>query len=857
MRFALPFLFLFVISLNSSAQFSDDFSDGNYTINPAWVGDTASYVVNNGELQLMAPSAGRFQMATSSGAIWNAFWECKVRMDFNPSSSNFGRFYLISDTAILSGNLNGYFIQFGGSSDEVSLYRQDGTSIVEIVDGRDKTLDKSINSFLVRAERDSLGNWKLFSDTSASLSGFQLEGNTRDTTYEKAQYSGVFCQNTITRADKFFFDDFMVQGKAIVDTTPARLVSAGFINQTQIKLEYNEKLAQASSAPGNFALSGGLGTPSMVSLDHDELTLQWAGGVNNGSKVELIIDGITDVAGNPSPRDTLILTYYQPQQYDLLITEVFADPDPAVGLPQHEFLELHNRSAFSINLKGMLLSDATSTEILPQHTLDTGSYLIICKPEAVADYQGAGSVIGLDGFPSLNNDSDQIRIEDSLGNLLHFVNYEKSWYQDPLKEDGGWSLEMMDLDFPCSGQANWKASENLRGGSPGEKNSVIANNPDTQAPRLLQTVLNNASSIKLIFDESLQHLSLADSSKFMLTPSPGGVQSISVVAVSFNEVDIRLSSPLQPGIEYELKILDIEDCSGNPGSSEARLGISEEPASLDVIVNEILFEPRSGGSDFVEIYNRSNKILRLDQLRIATLDETGQIRDLEMLSEEAVLFFPGDYLALTREPDNVRLEYPLSRKEALLKMSLPSLPSDQGHIALYSFRAELLDELNYSSDWHYDLLNETRGVSLERLAFDEPTQEMSNWFSAASAAGFATPGYKNSQVPGAANIRNVEISIDNRTISPNGDGYVDFLKVNYHFDEPGYSASGLIFDSGGRLVRSLFRSQLMQQKGSFVWDGLSDAGREVRTGPYILFLEVYHPNGSVLLFKEGLVVNNL
>ena len=107
-----------------AAQVTDDFSDGNFTENPIWSGENSKFIVNTeGQLQLKAPAeADQSYLSTSSEISNNAEWTFYIKMGFNPSSNNYMDIYLMSDTADLSGSVNGYFVRIGNTQDDVCLY---------------------------------------------------------------------------------------------------------------------------------------------------------------------------------------------------------------------------------------------------------------------------------------------------------------------------------------------------------------------------------------------------------------------------------------------------------------------------------------------------------------------------------------------------------------------------------------------------------------------------------------------------------------------------------------------------------------------------------------------------------------
>jgi hypothetical protein len=79
---------------------------------------------------------------------------------------------------------------------------------------------------------------------------------------------------------------------------------------------------------------------------------------------------------------------------------------------------------------------------------------------------------GVTSFPSLNNAGDDVVLKDSNGNEIDKLTYTDDWYQDLIKKSGGYSLELINPNDPCSDASNWIASTSSSGGTPGFQNSV-------------------------------------------------------------------------------------------------------------------------------------------------------------------------------------------------------------------------------------------------------------------------------------------------------------------------------------------------------------------------------------------------
>ncbi|HEY2348888.1 MAG TPA: hypothetical protein VGH64_07720, partial [Puia sp.] len=154
-------------------------------------------------------------------------------------------------------------------------------------------------------------------------------------------------------------------------------------------------------------------------------------------------------------------------------------------------------------------------------------------------------------------------------------------------------------------------------------------------------------------------------------------------------------------------------------------------------------------------------------------------------------------------------------------------------------------ELDYDHHWHSPLLSNENGVALERIRTDLPTMLAGNWTSATAASGYGTPGYKNSE-NSLDSIAGDFISIEPKIFSPDMDGYHDFLFIHYHLPAAGYIGTVSVYDVFGRKVRILVDNILWGTEGSFRWDGLDEQQRLLPMGHYILIIQLFQPDGTII-----------
>lgn len=202
-------------------------------------------------------------------------------------------------------------------------------------------------------------------------------------------------------------------------------------------------------------------------------------------------------------------------------------------------------------------------------------------------------------------------------------------------------------------------------------------------------------------------------------------------------------------------------------------------------------------------------------------------------------------MAISADTADISSRYRVEVPQWLIQNPLPPFDDDAGNATLYRLENGeplIIDAFDYSAGMHQPLLDVLDGVSLERIHPDAPSNMSSSWFSSAQAAGFATPTYRNSQYVGLAQPKaGTTFSLASTTFSPDGDGFEDFLLIQYQTDQPGYSAKVHIYDGEGRLVHRLLNNALLGTNGLFRWDGFTADGRKAAVGIYIAWLQLFHP----------------
>ena len=590
----LSLFFVFFVPLLSFGQVHDTFSDGDFTDNPVWTGTTSNFVVNAAfQLQSQAKAAATSFLFTPSGAFDNATWECWVKITYNPSAYNYACVYLASDRNELSAGCNGYFVQIGGTNDDISLYVQQGTKKTRIIDGANKRTDSNPVDLHLKVTRDAQGNFLLYSRL-VTESEYVKEGTVQNNDVKSSSYFGLMVVNTATTGSDYFFDDIAVNGEPAIDRDP----------------------------PG-----------------WTTFTLE--------------------------PPNTLQLGFSEPMDF--------------------------SRATFNVD-------------------------------------QGMGS--------------------------------------------------------PSS-----------------------------------QQIAEDNQSVTLLFDADFER-----------------------------------------GKLYTLQTSGLSDLAGNPPTVTARsTGLSEPIGTNDLVFNEVMFDAPDSAAEYLEICNRSDKLLDVSGLTVTTRKADSTLTKGFNIPPQTVML-PHSYLALTSDAEKVRNWYACPPGSNILTTGWTTLNNESATVVLANAALDTLyDELTYNVKWHHPLVKNPKGVALERINPDLPTQSPDSWHSAASEVNYGTPGYKNSQYRAQDSTLVAEkwVWAEPECFSPDNDGVEDVCMIHYKTDTNGYVANVLILNAVGVKVFKPASNIILSTEGFLTWDGKTENGKTANVGIYVLYFEMFNPKtGNRKQFKMPIVVSS-
>ncbi|GIV44467.1 MAG: hypothetical protein KatS3mg035_1590 [Bacteroidia bacterium] len=502
-------------------------------------------------------------------------------------------------------------------------------------------------------------------------------------------------------------------------------------------MNLNEAVNTAdASNPNKYVINNGIGVAQSVTILNNGTTIEltFANPLQTNTLYELSVNNLRDCIGNINNYFTMTLGIPEPANpNDVVINELMADPDPVVGLPNQEFVELFNASNKIIDLANWSFSDGSSNVTLPSYLILPNSYVILTSTANVSLFTSYGNVIGVGSLPSLNNSGDDLFLYDNNNTLISQVRYKDSWYQDNIKKAGGWTLERVNPYIACDDSANWRASNDPRGGTPNEQNSIFGQIQDVLPPNILNAYIELPSTIYVTFNETFDP-SFWDITDFELQ---GFGNPIAYSTVDNPTVKLTFSNTFVQGTIYTLNVQKVKDCIGNLGNNlSLQVGVPSPASFNDVIINEIMADPDPVVGlpevEYVEIYNRSNKIIDVSEWTLSDNLSNGKF-------PVNAIILPNSYWILCSTSASNELR---NFGNTLDLSSFPSLNNSGEFITLKDKDGNIIDFVSYKDSWYRDDMKKNGGWSLERIDPNSCVVE-ENWRASTDSSG-GTPGRVNS-----------------------------------------------------------------------------------------------------------------
>jgi hypothetical protein len=639
------------------------------------------------------------------------------------------------------------------------------------------------------------------------------------------------------------------------DITPPALVNVVTLSSKKIMAIFSEPLDLVfASVLSNYSILDRNPKSVLLQQNGTQAILEWDFDFETGKEYHFRVEGLADLNGNFLSSQSFPFLFATPPKLnfkDLVVNETMPAPRSGNTLPNVEYVELFNPGDRPIYLGGLQLANSKRKTTLPSFLLEPGKFVILTPRTSAPLFANYGQVLGLSNWPTLLNSGDQVKILDQNNLVIDSLAYTTATFGGSTFAQGGYSLEIVNPFLDCNIAANLRPSIDPKRGTPGKQNSVFEEVPDLIPLQFIKSTVTGEKTVVFAFSKILNQNTSQTSLEFQPSIS---IQSIKIGS-NPNELVIEFEQAIQEGISYESKVSNLRDCTGNLfGSDQKVFFVIPSPAQLgDMVLNEVLFNPRTGAPKFVEIYNASQKYINLKDWKLANFNDEKLIANRRVLFSGEFILEPNSFLVFTTDSEKLKQEYPKSHQDRFIEFSsIPSYPISSGNVVFLNPEETISEVFSYTEKLHHRLLKETKGISLERLSPFQPIDNPDNWHSASSTEGFATPGYQNSNV--FEGNGQLGIEVEPKVFVPDAPGTQPYTTISYKSDQAGKLATIRIYGIDGTMIRELCQNAVWGNEGFYLWDGTYSSGGKVRPGYYIIWVEVFDLQGKVNQIKKTVVV---
>ncbi|HRI85555.1 MAG TPA: lamin tail domain-containing protein [Ignavibacteria bacterium] len=539
----------------------------------------------------------------------------------------------------------------------------------------------------------------------------------------------------------------------------------------------------------------------------------------------------------------------------IIINEVMYAPVS----PAKEWFELKNVSQTPVNLQNWKWRDAAAGNPLRIITafniqLLPDSFAVVCEDSVSFRNQYPlfyGIVLQSSAWSALNNSGNEnVVVYNVSGDISDSLTYNSSW-----GGVSGLSLERKQSGENTNNSSNWSSSVHPDKATPGKRNSVTPFDYDVRLfsfetiplypysggeinmkLNIRNTGLNTANLFSAAIYSDLNNDSIGQINERICMQNFASL-------ISGDSLQHQCShTPADTGYKMfiaEIKFTEDEDTLNN--KIFKKIYISNQTGGGGVVINEIMYDPLTGHSEWLEILNNTGTSVNLKKWKYA------ESTNIMTISDSDFILNPGEYFIIAHDT-SLYQAYPYlntnENRRRITFISAMSLSNTGERIMITDSMNNTVDAVNYESGFHNPNIETTKGISLEKINPKFISGDRHSWSSSADPSG-ATPGKLNSIYTSGIKSES-KISVSPNPFSPDGDGYEDFAVISYKLKSNIAQIRIKVFDIKGREVRTIINNSAAGSSGETVFNGLDNGNQKLRTGVYIVMIEAIDERGGAL-----------
>ena len=833
--------FILLLPVCAFSQLNESFNGPEISSTYPWKGETNLFKINEKkELQLYdTPNQRSASIFISSNYQLNNEWRCTLRSDYQGTTKNYFKLFLFCQNPNPDFPGKALFIRLGYSKKNLSVCYQNTYKEKPEVIYNGRVLCEDAIEVDIKVTSNSQGIYTIYSKT-AKEKEYVKECTIEMWNYDQKGFFMISCYYSKEHSQDKYIDDVYIKqfsNEPSSETEPdepdeqepniplLRTVIEDEDNAMTLIFDREINPEQAI-----VSLSGQKAYQLNLSSDLQTLNAVWQDIRIKDKAYELCYNGIYSLEGKNNGESKGCFTFYS-----------------SMGESSEETLpeeEQPNEEEAQEETPGETPSDKEPTD--KDQPDESEQPEILDKPEeATAIAPGAVIINEILAKPGDSQYPEYIELYNTTTTPLSL--------KGCIFQNGNKQKELPEVTLPADSYALLYHTDKQMTASPGAILIPIAAFPALNDNGKTLQLKNPSGSLidEVTFPKAQSGISWerSDDSWHYCSDNNGGTPGASNSPEKKQPEkpeEEKPEKPVQPDTPDKEEESEQSEKPVNPNPPETQ--ITPDGSDIyprEIIFNELLPNPANGGSEYIELYNRSKRTISIAGLSIATRKTDGSLSTHYSLSSITDLIEPGGYVVVSKNIDGVSSFFLIKSPTSLYELKLPILANTSSNLVLFrSGDKTVIDEVKYSVKWHATSIKDEKGVALERIHKDNPTQDPSNWTSAAKESGYGTPGYENSQAAReeAGNITSIE--------PPVFSDLTGEYTISYYLDQAGYNCRAFIYSTVGRKVAEIANHELMGTRGELTWNGNDNNGNRLSPGIYIIYIELYHPQGAVKRFKK-------